>query len=1055
MNISELCVRKPVMTTLVTTALTAFGIAAYFSLPISDLPSVDYPVITISVSYPGASPQMMAATVASPLEAQCMQIPGLVSIISDNTEGQTKITLTFDLDRSSDLAAPDVQAAISRAAGNLPPDLPQPPTYNKFNPSEKPILYYMVMSDTMPAGELYDYANRTIGQRLTMVEGVSQLQVFGAKASIRVQLDPRRLAAYQLGLDEIARAITTGTVTIPAGSLDGPFRTFSIEPNGQFLRASECQRLIVAYRNGAPVRLEDLGRCIDSIEDDVIDNAFGKTGEGVRHGAICLAVSRQAGVNTVALAAKLNETIRQLGESLPGSVRIETFYDRSIQIIESIDDVKMTIVIALALVVIVIFLFLGRAGDTIIPSITMPLSLVGTFLVMRAMHFSLDNLSLMGLTLCIGFLVDDAIVELENTVRHLDRGADPFHAAITSAIEISGTVISTSVALMIMFVPLVFMGGVVGRSFHEFALTVIAAIFCSLVLARTLTPMMLSRMLKPTGENKSAFQRAVDTVVGGMVRSYGGMLAWFLRHKFVPLLIWAACIAGTLWLFKALPKTFLPIGDSGMIMGQIVAHQGTSTDQIREFRDHVARIIMSNENVDTMLCITGSQAGADQSTAPIFITLKPRDRREPIRKIVQELNRAFAGLPYRFVFVAPRPALSLSTGGESTATGCIYSYGISGSDRARVFDCALRLEAAMRKLPQLQDIQTSVKLDMPQIDVEILRDRASALGLTAHDIEYALSLAYAGGQVTLYKTDVDQYKVIVELEKGFQRDPRNLGAIWLRSQATGELVPLGSVAKWRETVGPQNVPHYDQLISATISFNVAPDVPLGDATTAIEGAARGILPPEITGRFQGQAAEFQKSLSSLTVMLLVAIFLMYVVLGVLYESYVHPFTVLTTLPVAAFGGLATLHLFGQELSLYANIGIFMLLGIVAKNGIMMVDFANQHLAETGCTDLEAIHHACLVRFRPILMTGVAAIAGAMPIALGYGADGASRMPLGLVVVGGLVFSQVVTLFVTPGIFLYMQRFQMFLNRFAFFRAGAPVAQIGSQGGPSDGRTQRS
>lgn len=1036
MNISELFVRKPVMTTLVTVAATVFGIAAYFSLPISDLPSVDYPVITVNVSYPGASPQMMASTVASPLEAQCMQIPGLVSIISDNTEGQTKITLTFDLDRSSDLVAPDVQAAISRAAGNLPPDLPQPPTYNKFNPSDKPILYYMVSSEAMTAGELYDCANRTIGQRLTMVEGVSQVQVYGAKTSIRVQVNPRRLASYKLGLDDVARAITAGNVTIPAGSLDGPFRTFSIEPSGQLLRAADADKLIVAYRNGAPVRLEDIGHCIDSIENDVMDKVFATAGSGVRHGVICLAVSRQAGANTVALASKLNGTIEQLKLALPGSVRIETFYDRSVHIIESIDDVKETLLIALVLVVLVIFLFLGRATDTIIPSITMPLSLVGTFLVMKVLGFSLDNLSLMGLTLCIGFLVDDAIVELENTVRHLDRGADPFNAAIVSAIEISGTVISTSVALMIMFVPLVFMGGVVGRSFHEFALTVIAAIFCSLILARTLTPMMLSRMLKPAGEHKSAFQRGVDAVVGGMVRWYGGALTWFLRHRLVPVLIWAACIAGTLWLFKALPKTFLPIGDSGMIMGQIVAHQGTSTEQIREFRDQVGRVIMANTNIASMYCIAGQQPGADQSTAPIFITLKPYGEREPIRKVVQDLNRALGALPYRSVFVAPRPALALSTGGESTAIGCIYSYGISGADRASVFSAAQRLEAAMRALPQIQDVQSSVKPDMPQLDIEILRDRASSLGLTAHDVEYALALAYSGGQVSLFKTDIDQYKIIVELEKEFQRDPRNVGTIYLRSQSTGALVPLASVAKWGESVGPQNVPHYDQLISATLSFNVAPDVPLGDATAAIENAARQILPQEITGRFQGQADEFKKSLASLSVMLIVAIFLMYVVLGILYESYVHPFTVLTTLPVAAFGGLATLYLFNQQLSLYANIGIFMLLGIVAKNGIMMVDFANQHLEATGCGDFEAIHHACLVRFRPILMTGVAAIMGALPIAMGYGADGASRMPLGLVVVGGLVFSQIVTLFVTPGIFLYMQQFQRLLDRVAFFRTTA-------------------
>ena len=1036
MNISELFIRKPVMTTLVTVAATAFGIVAYFSLPVSDLPSVDYPVITINVNYPGASPQTMAATVASPLEAQCMQIPGLVSIISDNTEGQSKITLTFNLNRSSDLAAPDVQAAISRAMGNLPNDLPQPPTYNKFNPSEKPVMYLMVMSDTMTLGQMYDYANRAIGQRITMIDGVSQVQVYGAKASVRVQLLPRKLAAYEIGLDEIARSIKSATVTIPAGSLDGPFRTFSIEPQGQLLRAAEYQKLIVAYRNNAPVRLEDLGACVDSIEADVIDTVYGKTGAGLRHNSICLAISRQAGANTVALAQRIKDTIAQLKVELPGSVSLDIFYDRSEQIIESIADVKVTIIIALVLVVIVIFLFLGRASDTIIPSIAMPLSIVGTFIAMWALGFSLDNLSLMGLTLCVGFLVDDAIVELENTVRHVEKGVKPFEAAIISAQEIAGTVISTSVALMIMFVPLVFMSGVVGRNFHEFALTVITAIACSLLLARTLTPMMLSRMLKPMGETKTKLQTVVDTVVGGMVAGYGKVLTWFLRHKVVPLLMWAGCIAGTLWLFQVLPKTFLPTGDSGMIMGQLVAQQGTSTEQIRTFRDAVTKIVMAQPGVNTLLCITGSQPGADQSTAPLFITLKPRAQRGPIQNVVMELNRKFAALPYRFVFCAARPALQLSTGGESTAAGCTYSYNISGADRDAVFGRAQELERAMRQLPEIQDIQSSVKLNMPQLDVKILRDRASALGLTAQDIETALALAYAGGQVTLYKTDIDQYKVIVELAKEFQKLPRNLGAIYLRPQASGSLVPIGSVAEWKETVGPQNVPHFDQLISATISFNLAPDVPLGNATLAIQQAARTILPPEITGRFQGQAEEFRKSIMSLAIMLGVAVFLMYIVLGVLYESYVHPFTVLTTLPVAAFGGLGSLLLFGQELSLYAYIGVFMLLGIVAKNGIMMVDFAGQHLAETKCSDFEAIHHACLVRFRPILMTGVAAIMGALPIALGYGADGASRMPLGLVVVGGLIFAQVVTLFVTPGIFLYMQLLQDFLNRFEFFRAGA-------------------
>ncbi len=664
----------------------------------------------------------------------------------------------------------------------------------------------------------------------------------------------------------------------------------------------------------------------------------------------------------------------------------------------------------------------------------MPLSIIGTFLVMKILGFSLDTLSLMGLTLCVGFLVDDAIVVLENTVRHLGKGLKPFEAAVTSSKEITGTIVSTSVALVIMFVPLAFMSGVVGRNFHEFALTVIAAITCSLILACTLTPMMLSRMLSSTEESKTLLQRTIDKTVGGMISFYSIVLHWFLRHKSIPLLLWAGCIAGTLLLFAHLPKSFLPVGDSGMIMGQLVAKQGTSTDQIRAFRDKVMAIVMSNNNVNTVITITGTEPGADQSTAPLFMTLKPLAEREPIQTVVNELNRQFAKLPQRFVFIAARPALQLSTGGDSTAAGCNYSYGLSGADQDTVFSCSKQLETAMRNLPQIQDVQSNIKLDMPQLNVDILRDRASTLGLTAKDIENALALSYAGGQVTLYKTDIDQYKVIVELLKDFQLIPWNLHTIFLRSPVTQELVPLSSVVNWNEAVGPQNVPHYDQLIAATLSFNLAPNIPLGDATAAIEKAAGSILPPEITGRFEGQADEFQKSMKSLAVMLVIAVFLMYIVLGVLYESYVHPFTILTTLPVAAFGGLGTLFIFGQELSLYAYIGIFMLLGIVAKNGIMMVDFANQYLEETGCSDFDAIFHACQIRFRPILMTGVAAIMGAMPIALGYGADGASRMPLGLVVVGGLVFAQVVTLFVTPGIFLYMQKCQEFLNRFAFFQS---------------------
>ena len=1024
------------MTVLVMVAVVLFGISAYFKLPISDLPTVDYPVMTITVGYPGASPATMASTVASPLENECMQIPGLQSIISDNIDGQTTITLTFDLSRSVDLAAPDVQAAISRAQNNLPTDLPSPPTYSKNNPADAPILYIMVTSETMTHGDLYEYGHRTIGQRLNMVNGVSQVQVWGAKTAIRIQVDPEKLASFQIGIDEVAKTLQTGTVTIPAGSLNGKERTFSIEPEGQLVKAKDYEELIVAYRNDAPVRLRDIAVCVDSVDNDLVRVMYGKPGEKMSANALCLAISRQAGANTVALSANLRATLAEIEKELPGSVKVDIFYDKSDQIIASIDDVKTTIMIALALVVLVIFIFLGRISDTIIPAIVLPMSILGTFVLMLALGFSLDNLSLMGITLSVGFLVDDAIVVLENTVRHVDSGQKPLIAALKSAKEITFTVISTSIALIIVFVPLIFMGGVVGRNFHEFAMTVVGAIVCSTIMALTLTPMMCARMLKGTGSEKSGIQKFIDIFVGGMVKKYGVLLKWVLEHRIVSVLMWAACIGGTLWLFAILPKSFMPEGDSGAMVGQMVAPLGTSTAQIRTFQDHLDDILQNDPNVKRILSVTGIQVGADQSTGPFVVTLKSLNERLPMKKVVQQLQAKLMSLPYGMAFVKAIPALHLSAGGESTAAGSTYSYTLKGSDMDALYECAQNVEAKMRTLQGFIGIQTSVKLNQPQLKVTLLRDRASTLGVTADDIEYALALAYAGGKVTTYKTDVDQYDVIVELNKKYQIKPVNLSTIYIRS-GTGKLVPLSSVAVWEQTVGPQNVPHNDQLNSATISFNLSPDVPLGNATKALNNAVEDILTQGITGAFQGEAQEFEEAVKSLSILLVFAIFLMYVVLGILYESYIHPFTVLTTLPVAALGGLATLLFFHSELSLYAYIGMFMLLGIVSKNGIMMVDFAKQGMEEENRDAFDAIHNACLIRFRPILMTGMSTIMGALPIAMGFGADGASRRPLGLIIVGGLAFAQVITLFVTPGIFLYMQTIQeKFFDRFELSRSGA-------------------
>ena len=1040
MSFTESFIKKPIMTTLLMVLVMLFGIAAFFSLPISDLPVVDSPVITVTVGYPGADPNTMASTVAAPLESQFMQIPGLKSIISTNTDSQTQIMLTFDLDRSVDLAAPDVQAAISRAQANLPTDLPAPPTYTKTNPSDTPIMYLIVTSDSLTPGQLYDYANRTIGQRISMIEGVSQVQVYGSQSAIRVQVDPAKLASYGIGLNDIAGAVQAGTVTIPGGSLNGNMRTFSIQPQGQMIDAREYKDLIVAYRNGAPIRFRDIATCVNSTLSDVVNvMASRKPGEKMHTGVAFIPIFRQVGSNTVALAERIKDTVEDLKREIPGSVQLGVYYDKSESIIESIDDVKNTILIALVLVVLVIFLFLGRLSDTIIPAITLPVSIVASFLVMKALNFSLDNLSLMGIILAVGFVVDDGIVVLENTVRLIEQGMKPFPAAIKSAQEISFTILSMTLSLAVIFIPLVFMGGVVGRIFREFAITVVVTILCSGVVSLTLCPMMCARLLKAKEEGKekeSWVQRIMNPFMDKVIGGYSILLKKILLRPFITIVLWAACLGGTIYFFNVLPQTFLPDGDSGAIMGGTLMPLGTSTKQARQYQSQVNKVLEDDPNIERTLTATGLQTGSDQSTGFIHIVLKPSGKRLPMAKALAEIRGKLAKIAGGFAFLKATPSLQISTGGDSTASGSRYSYTIRGANQQKVYDSAMQLEKELREHPGFVDVQNSVKLNLPTLNIKLLRDRASTLGITAQDIEYALSLAYAQGKVTLYKTQIDQYQVIVELEKGYQKVPEDLSQVYVKSSATGKMVPLSSVAEWTEVVTPQNVPHDAQLNSATLSFNLKDGIPLGDATMFIERTAEKILPAEVTGKLQGEAAEFSDAIASLGILILIAIFIKYVILGILYESYVHPFTIITTLPVGTLGGLATLWLFHSEMSLYAYVGIFMLLGIVAKNGIMMVDFANQGLTE-GKSNFDAIHDASVVRFRPILMTGLAAIMGALPIALGYGADGSSRIPLGLVVVGGLVFSQVVTLFVTPGLFLYMQAFQeKVLDRFELTRAGS-------------------
>ncbi|MDP8237333.1 MAG: efflux RND transporter permease subunit [Candidatus Erginobacter occultus] len=1036
MAFSEKFIRRPIMTVLLTVTLLLGGLVAYTQLPISDLPTVDYPVITITAVYPGASPELMASAVASPLEEECMQIPGLQTIFSDNKPGITTISLTFELDKNVDLAAPDVQAAITRAQANLP-DLPSPPTYDKFNPSDQPIIYIMVESDTMTIGDLYDYAHRSIGQRINMIEGISKVAIYGSKRAFRVLVDPEKLAAMDIGLDQVYQALSQATVTTPGGDLNGRYRAFSIQPEGQLSEASQYEDLIIAYRSGAPVRVRDVGKAVESLESDVINVTYGNREEGMQAGAVCVAATRSSGANTVALSHNVRALLEEIEPTLPGSIKVSIFYDKAVQIAESINDVKTTIVIALILVILIIFLFLGRGSDTAIPATVLPVTLFGTFLVMLFAGFSLDNLSLMALTLSIGFLVDDAIVVLENTVRHIQEGMKPLGAAVKSMEEITGTVISTSVALMVVFIPLVFMAGVVGRNFKEFALTVIIAVSVSTVCALTLTPMMCARVLKGGKSVKTRMEKLADAFIGSLLKYYGGLLRWVLKRKFLTIIGWVACLVGIGYFFSALPKTFMPLGDSGLFYGQFMALQGTSTEQIRHFQDELNRIILENSAIENLLTYTGLQTGADQSTGMAIATLKPVSQRPPIEEVVASINRDMYSIAdLGMVYIMPLPSLLLSAGAETTAAGSLYSYVLTGQDKDQVYTAALEMEKRMKENPVFTGIQNSVKLDLPQVNVELLRDRASTLGITAADIENALALAYAKGKATTYLTDIDQYWVILSAEDRFRRRPRDLDRIYVRAPATGDLVPLSVVARWDEGVAPSNVPHYNQLNSATISYNLAQGAALGDATVALNQLAREVVPPAVGGMMQGQAQEFEEAVQSLAVLMLVSVFIMYVILGILYESYIHPFTVLTTLPPAAVGGLLTLYIFGSELSLYAYIGMFMLLGIVSKNGIMMVDFAKQNMEE-GQNAFDAMYHACLTRFKPILMTGGSTIMGTLPIALRLGADAAARRPLGLLIVGGLAFAQVVTLFITPGIFLYMQLFQeKILDRFELTRSEA-------------------
>ena len=1027
MSVPELFIRRPVMTTLVMSGILLFGLVGFHLLPVSDLPSVDYPTIQVSANLPGASPEVMASAVATPLEKQFSTIAGVDSMTSSSSQGSAQITIQFSLDRDIDAAAADVQAAIAKAAKQLPPNLPAPPTYSKVNPADQPVIYIAMSSPTLPLSTVDDYAENLLAEQISQINGVAQVSVFGSQQyAVRIQVDPNKLAAYGLGIDTVEQAVEAGNVNQPLGTLYGKHQAFTVQASGQLNDAAAFRPMIVAYRNGSPVRLQQLGQVLDSVQNDKAAAWYNNTR------AVVLAVQRQPGANTVEVVDNIRRLLPEFRERIPASVSLDVLFDRSESIRKSVSDVEHTLLLTVALVVMVIFMFLRNISATIIPSLALPMSIIGTFAAMSLLGYSLDNLSLMSLTLCVGFVVDDAIVMLENIVRHMENGEPPMEAALKGSKEIGFTIISMTLSLSAVFIPVLFMSGLLGRLLHEFAVTIVVAVLVSGFVSLTLTPMLCSRFVhaqhgRKHGRLYNFFERFFDRVLAGYDRS----LQMVMRHRFTTLMVSLVILVVTLFLFKAIPKGFFPDEDTGQIFAITEAAQDISFDALKAHQQAAAKIVGADPNVAGFGSFIG--AGGSSSTmnqGRMFMRLKDRSERKlDANQIIQELRQKLAVIPGINVYMQNPPLIRV--GGKLTKA--LYQYSLQDTDTKELFKWTPLLVDKLAAQPGFQDVTTDLLIASPQVNVEIDRDQAAALGVSPMQIENALYDAFGERQSSTIYGDVAEYWVVFEVEPQYQLDPTALAQLYITSANTDtngvpKLVPLSAVARLTRSLGPMSISHVGQLPAVTISFNLAPGMSLGTAVEQVQKVETDMhLPATITGSFQGSAQVFQSSSQGLFLLLIVSIIIIYIILGILYESFIHPITILSGLPSAGFGALLTLMLFGLDLNIYGFVGLIMLVGIVKKNAIMMIDFAIE-AQHHGKSAAEAIHEGCLLRFRPIMMTTMCALMATLPIALGLGAGGEARKALGLAVVGGLVVSQLLTIFITPVVYLYLESFNDWFKR---------------------------